>query len=93
MTGFGFPKSREQFSTFRDVTSNTPASGKTQPVDLVGKAIPDIALFSDAFIQMISDEGKGGLTPSWKNIPYNLECFSETRIVDRPLLLNALTGG
>ena len=31
MRGIGFPSNRQEFRTFRDVTSNTPASGKTPP--------------------------------------------------------------
>ena len=56
MVGIGFPEKREQFRTFRDVTSDTPASGKTPPTDLVGKAIPDIAMYSDAFLQILSNK-------------------------------------
>jgi hypothetical protein len=56
MVGIGFPENREQFRTFRDVTSKTPASGKTPPTDLVGKAIPDRALYSDAFLQILSNK-------------------------------------
>ena len=33
LTGISFPKSRSQFSTFRDVTSDTPAGGGTPPVE------------------------------------------------------------
>ena len=56
MKGIGFPTARQEFSTYRDVTSNTPASGKTQPVDLVGKAIPDKALYSDAYLMVLSNK-------------------------------------
>ena len=67
MVGIGFPKNREQFRTFRDVTSNTPASGKTPPTDLVGKAIPDIAMYSDAFLQILSNKNNPILEVSFQN--------------------------
>ena len=56
MRGIGFPSDRQEFRTFRDVTSNTPAGGKVQPVDLVGKAIPDRALYSDAYLMVLSNK-------------------------------------
>ena len=56
MTGIGFPTDRQEFRTFRDVTSNTPAGGNTPSSDLVGKAIPDRALYSDAFLQILSNK-------------------------------------
>ena len=37
MVGIGFPENREQFRTFRDVTSKTPAGGGTPTVDRIGK--------------------------------------------------------
>ena len=67
MTGIGFPEKREQFQIFRDVTSNTPASGKTPPVDLAGKAIPDKSLFSDAFIQILSNKNNPIVEVNFEN--------------------------
>ena len=56
MVGIGFPENREQFRTFRDVTSNTPAGGGTPKVDRIGKATADRALYSDAFLQILSNK-------------------------------------
>ena len=67
MVGIGFPEKREQFQIFRDVTSNTPASGKTPPVDLAGKAIPDKSLFSDAFIQILSNKNNPIVEVNFEN--------------------------
>jgi len=68
MVGIGFPEKREQFRTFRDVTSDTPASGKTPPTDLVGKAIPDIAMYSDAFLQILSNKNNPILEITFEDI-------------------------
>ena len=56
MVGIGFPQKREQFKTYRDVTSNTPAGGGTPKVDRIGKATADRALYSDAFLQILSNK-------------------------------------
>jgi len=56
MVGIGFPDKRSQFSTFRDVTSNTPAVSDTPSVDKVGRASPDRAMYSDAFLQILSNK-------------------------------------
>ena len=68
MTGIGFPTDRQEFRTFRDVTSNTPASGKTPPTDLVGKAIPDRALYSDAYLMVLSNKNNGIVEVDFQNI-------------------------
>ena len=80
MVGIGFPENREQFRTFRDVTSNTPASGKTPPTDLVGKAIPDIAMYSDAFLQILSNKNNPILEVSFENaFPISLSALDFTQ--------------
>ena len=56
MTGIGFPEKREQFQIFRDVTSNTPAGGKAPSVDLVGAAVADKAMYSDAYLMVLSNK-------------------------------------
>ena len=68
MTGIGFPTDRQEFRTFRDVTSNTPASGKTPPTDLVGKAIPDRALYSDAYLMVLSNKNNAIVEVNFQNI-------------------------
>ena len=45
MVSIGFPEKREQFRTFRDVTSKTPAEGGTPSVDIIGSATPDRAMY------------------------------------------------
>ena len=58
MTGIGFPKSRSQFSTFRDVTSNLRASQKGISTDIgdVKQSTPDKSMYSDAFIMILSNK-------------------------------------
>ena len=80
MVGIGFPEKREQFQIFRDVTSNTPASGKTPPVDLAGKAIPDKSLFSDAFIQILSNKNNPIVEVNFENaFPISLSALDYTQ--------------
>ena len=68
MVGIGFPKDREQFRTFRDVTSNTPADGKTPSIDLIGKAVPDKAMYSDAFLQILSNKNNPIVEVNFENM-------------------------
>ncbi len=56
ITGLGFPEKRSQFSKFRDQTSNTPAGGGTPSVDRIGAASPDKALYSDAYLMVLSNK-------------------------------------
>ena len=80
MVGIGFPEKREQFRTFRDVTSNTPASGKTPPTDLVGKAVPDKAMYSDAFLQILSNKNNPIVEVNFENIfPISLSALDFTQ--------------
>ena len=69
MTGYGFPSNRAEFSTFRDVTSNTPAdSGSGPSVDMIGLAIPDKAMYSDAFLMILSNKNNPILNINFQNI-------------------------
>ena len=80
MTGFGFPKNREQFRTFRDVTSNTPAGGKAPAIDLVGKATPDKAMYSDAFLQILSNKNNPIVEVNFENtFPVSLSALDFTQ--------------
>jgi hypothetical protein len=80
MVGIGFPENRAQFRTFRDVTSKTPASGKTPPTDLVGKAIPDRALYSDAFLQILSNKNNPIVEVNFENaFPISLSALEFTQ--------------
>ena len=82
MKGIGFPTDREEFRTFRDVTSNTPASGKTPPTDLVGKAVPDRALYSDAYLMILSNKNNPIVEVNFQNIfPISLSALEFTQTV------------
>ena len=60
MTGLGFPQDREQFKTYRDVTSNTPAT----PTNTT----PDRAMYSDAFIMILSNKNNPILEINFEDI-------------------------
>ena len=80
MTGIGFPKERTQFSTFRDVTSNTPAGGETPSVDLIGSATADRALYSDAFLMLLSNKNNPIVEVRFQNIfPVSLSALDFTQ--------------
>ena len=80
MVGIGFPENREQFRTFRDVTSNTPADGGTPSVDLIGSATPDKAMYSDAFLQILSNKNNPILEVSFENaFPISLSALDFTQ--------------
>ena len=82
MKGIGFPTDRQEFRTFRDVTSNTPASGKTPPTDLVGKAVPDRALYSDAYLMVLSNKNNPIVEVNFQNIfPVSLSALEFTQTV------------
>ena len=68
MIGIGFPENRAQFRTFRDVTSNTPASGGTPTVDRIGKATADRAMYSDAFLQILSNKNNPIVEVNFENV-------------------------
>ena len=54
--GIGFPKNRQQFSSFRSDTSNNPTSAKTVSTDRVGNATPDRGMYSDATLTILSNK-------------------------------------
>ena len=56
LIGIGFPKNRQQFSSFRSDTSNNPTSAKTVSVDRVGGATPDKGMYSDATLTILSNK-------------------------------------
>ena len=68
LTGIGFPQDRSQFSTYRDITSNTPAAGGSNPVDIVGKSVPDKAMYSDAFLMILSNKNNPIVEVTFHNI-------------------------
>ena len=56
LIGIGFPKNRQQFSSFRSDTSNNPTSAKTVSTDRVGNATPDRGMYSDATPTILSNK-------------------------------------
>ena len=71
MTGLGFPQDRQEFKTYRDVTSTTPAyptGGAAQSDGKVGPAIPDKAMFSDAFIMILTNKNNPILEINFEDI-------------------------
>jgi hypothetical protein len=70
MTGLGFPQDREEFKTYRDVTSNTPATPTAAAKSdiKVGIATPDRAMFADAFIMIMSNKNNPILEINFEDI-------------------------
>jgi hypothetical protein len=68
LTGYGFPSNRSEFRTHRDVTSNTPAGGSTPSVDIVGAATSDKAMYSDAFLMILSNKNNPILNVNFQNV-------------------------
>ena len=70
LTGIGFPKSRSQFSTFRDVTSDTPDSQKGVSTDIgdVKQSTPDKAMYSDAFLMILTNKNNPIVEVNFHNI-------------------------
>ena len=80
MTGYGFPSDRSEFRTYRDVTSLTPAGGKTPSVDIVSSATPDKAMYSDAFLMILSNKNNPILNVVFQNIfPISLSALEFTQ--------------
>ena len=76
----GFHQTESEFRTHRDVTSNTPAGGSTPPVDLVTKAIPDKAMYSDAFLMILSNKNNPILNVNFQNVfPVSLSGLDYTQ--------------
>ena len=68
LTGYGFPSNRSEFRTHRDVTSNTPGGGAEPPVDLVSNVTPDKAMYSDAFLMILSNKNNPILNVNFQNV-------------------------
>jgi hypothetical protein len=59
MLAFGFPKNREQFSTFRSTTSNAPTDtrgGSSKDIGVVGTSTAMKGMFSDATLTILSNK-------------------------------------
>ena len=80
MTGIGFPSNRSEFRTHRDVTSIAPAGGKTPSVDIVSSATPDKAMYSDAFLMILSNNYNPVLNVVFQNVfPISLGALEFTQ--------------
>ena len=80
MTGYGFPSDRSEFRTYRDVTSLSPAGGETPSVDIVSSATPDKAMYSDAFLMILSNKNNPILNVVFQNIfPITLSALEFTQ--------------
>ena len=58
LIGIGFPKSRQQFTTFRSTTSNTSNTAGKAGTDIgkVGQSVADRPLYSDATLTILSNK-------------------------------------
>jgi len=57
ITGLGFPERRDQFSKFRDETSNTRADARNTPTtDTIGLATSDKSMYSDGYLMVLSNK-------------------------------------
>ena len=80
LVGIGFPQKRDQFKTFRDITSNIPAGGGTAAVDRVGSTTADKAMYSDAFIQILSNKNNPIVEVNFENaFPISLSALDYTQ--------------
>ena len=80
LTGYGFPSNRSEFRTHRDVTSNTPGGGSEPPVDLVSNVTPDKAMYSDAFLMILSNKNNPILNVNFQNVfPISLSGLDYTQ--------------
>ena len=68
MTGIGFPENRGEFRTHRDVTSNTPAGGSPPPTDRVSAAVADKAMYSDAYLMVLSNKNNPILQVNFEDV-------------------------
>ena len=75
--GIGFPKNRQQFSSFRSDTSNNPTSAKTVSTDRVGNATPDRGMYSDATLTILSNKNNPILEVRYSDLfPVSLSALS-----------------
>ena len=58
LLAFGFPKNREQFSTFRSTTSNAPTDtrGSNNDIGVTGASTAMKGMFSDATLTILSNK-------------------------------------
>ena len=72
LKGIGFPENRQQFSTYRDVTSNTPntvnVSTQQNDIGVTGKANRDRTMYSDAYLMLLSNKNNPIVEVDFKNV-------------------------
>lgn len=82
LTAIGFPKSRQQFSDFRSVTSNTPKAtqGVSRDIGDTKTATPANALFSDATLTILSNKNNPIVNVLFRDIfPVSLSALDFTQ--------------
>ena len=68
MTAIGFPKDRKQFRNFRSNTSSTPSASAIPSTERVGKVTSANALFSDAYLMVLSNKNNPILEVDFHNM-------------------------
>ena len=72
LKGIGFPENRQQFSTYRDVTSNTPntvnVSTQQNDIGVTGKPNRDRTMYSDAYLMLLSNKNNPIVEVDFKNV-------------------------
>jgi len=82
LTGIGFPKSREQFKTFRSATSNTPVTtqGTSQDIGDVKDPTADRGIYSDATLTILSNKNNPVVEVRFQDVfPISLSTLSYTQ--------------
>jgi len=79
LTAIGFPSNRKQFSNFRSNKSNTPGNAVNPSADRVGTPSAANALFSDAYLMVLSNKNNPILQIDFRDLyPVALSAISFT---------------
>jgi hypothetical protein len=79
LTAIGFPSNRQQFSDFRSNKSNTPGNSVNPSTDRVGTPSAANALFSDAYLMVLSNKNNPILQIDFRDLyPVSLSAISFT---------------
>ena len=79
LTAIGFPSNRQQFSDFRSNKSNTPGNSVNPSTDRVGTPSSANALFSDAYLMVLSNKNNPILQIDFRDLyPVSLSAISFT---------------
>jgi hypothetical protein len=79
ITAIGFPSNRQQFSDFRSNKSNTPGNSVNPSTDRVGTPSAANALFSDAYLMVLSNKNNPILQIDFRDLyPVSLSAISFT---------------